>query len=178
MRDWPLLSDFTRAPNNTCFRLRYPDLGRYPGFGSNTSRSAPFIDWLHAQGLRTFFNDHAWPVANQTDPAEVGFRWDGLTSWMELGLDFWWLDDNWGFGILPPTLGDAPAEEGHAYPTPQYPAGRVSWEGLDNRVWGSHVYYSGPLFFFFRLLPCISLLARSCMHRADRSTHLDLTLRV
>ena len=33
--------------------------------------------------------------ATQLSPAEVKFRYDGLTSLFDLGLDFWWYDENW-----------------------------------------------------------------------------------
>ena len=39
---------------------------------------------------------HPFPVAGrgegglQTSPEEVKFRWEGLTSWMERGLTYWW----------------------------------------------------------------------------------------
>ena len=31
----------------------------------------------------------------QTSPEEIAFRWQGLTSWMEKGLGWWWFDHNW-----------------------------------------------------------------------------------
>ena len=39
---------------------------------------------------------HPFPVAGrgegglQTSPEEVKFRWEGLTSWMERDLTYWW----------------------------------------------------------------------------------------
>jgi hypothetical protein len=47
------------------------------------------------------FNDHPFPVAGrgagggQTSPEETAFRWQGLTSWLEKGLGYWWFDHNW-----------------------------------------------------------------------------------
>jgi alpha-glucosidase (family GH31 glycosyl hydrolase) len=82
----------------------------------------------------TYFNDHPFPANNgsafQTTPDEVSFRWEGLASWMERGLTYWWFDANWAFSIPPPNepypgSGDGP-----------------SWLGMTNRVWGSHVYYT------------------------------------
>jgi hypothetical protein len=45
-------------------------------------------------------NDHPMAHAAQLSPSEVSFRYDGLTSLFDLGLDFWWYDENWG-GIIP-----------------------------------------------------------------------------
>ena len=44
--------------------------------------SAGWFDWLKGKGLRTYFNDHPFPVngtAMQTSPVEVAFRWNGLS---------------------------------------------------------------------------------------------------
>eukprot|EP00937_MAST-01D_sp_MAST-1D-sp2_P004384 g4384.t1 len=105
----------------------------------NASNGTGWFDWLQAQGLRTYFNDHPFPFsyghpfngtcAMQTSPEETAFRADGLTKWLERGLTFWWFDANWAFSVPPPNTqyggsGDGP-----------------SWDGMDNRVWGSHLYY-------------------------------------
>ncbi len=47
-------------------------------------------------------SDHPFPVADQTTPNEVAFRWNGLSEWMAKGLTYWWFDHNWGFSIPPP----------------------------------------------------------------------------
>jgi len=97
---------------------------------------ANFTDWflfLRRQGIRTYLNDHAFPVAMrdagglQTSPEEVQFRWDGLTSWMEKGAAFWWYDSNWRFALPVPMVNSS------------YHHSR--WHGLSNIAWGSHVYY-------------------------------------
>ena len=68
-----------------------------------------FFSWVHAkpQSLRVFFNDHPKPLfsgmggagSSAADvvlsPAEIAFRYDGLTSIMKRGLDFWWYDCHW-----------------------------------------------------------------------------------
>lgn len=112
----------------------HPNSNLYPGDGPYGSSFTDWFDWLKGQKLRTYFNDHPFPVAGrgegglQTSPEEVAFRWEGLTSWMERGLTYWWFDHNWGFSIPPPfvnishTSGD--------------------WDGLDNAAWGSFLYYS------------------------------------
>lgn len=82
--------------------------------------------WLKARGLRTYFNDHPFPQDVQTASKEVEFRWQGLTSWISKGLDYWWFDHNWGFTVPPPMK---PKNDGSA------------WEDLTSQVWGSHLYY-------------------------------------
>eukprot|EP00038_Savillea_parva_P031202 m.83735 g.83735 ORF g.83735 m.83735 type:complete len:895 (+) comp9559_c0_seq1:81-2765(+) len=96
-----------------------------------------FTDWfayLKGKNLRTYFNDHPYPVASrnagglQTSPEEVAFRWNGLSEWMSRGLTYWWFDHNWGFSIPPPFVNTS-ITSGH-------------WDGLDNAAWGSHVYFN------------------------------------
>jgi hypothetical protein len=95
-----------------------------------------FTEWfgyLKGRGLRTYFNDHPFPVAGrgegglQTSAEEVSFRWNGLSEWMERGLTYWWFDHNWGFSIPPPFVNQSVTDG--------------VWDGLDNAAWGSHVYY-------------------------------------
>ena len=43
---------------------------------------------------------------------------------------FWWFDANWDFSVPPPMVGYSGHGDGS------------SWCGLDNRVWGSHLYYT------------------------------------
>ena len=59
-----------------------------------------FMDFAHKSGLVVYMNDHPMAHAPQLSPAEVQFRWDGMTSLFEDGLDFWWYDENW-HGIIP-----------------------------------------------------------------------------
>ena len=108
-----------------------PNTDLFPDFGNN---GTGWFDYLKEKGLRTYFNDHPFPAdlgkAYQTTKDEVSFRWDGLTHWLSKGLTFWWFDANWAFSIPPPQVpyggsGDGP-----------------SWQGMTNRVWGSHVYYT------------------------------------
>jgi len=88
---------------------------------------AGFIKWVHENGLQIFFNDHPEPFgsekkkpAPQMSPEEVKFRYDGLTSILDLGLDFWWFDCHWGFSIPGITLG---------------------MDSIDYMAWGQHVYW-------------------------------------
>jgi alpha-glucosidase (family GH31 glycosyl hydrolase) len=103
-----------------------PDTVLFPDFSS-------WFGFLQKKGLRTYFNDHPYPVAArgagglQTSPEEVDFRWEGLSNWLDQGIDLWWFDRNWRFSIPPPMVNSSRT-------------GAV-WEGLDNAAWGSYVYY-------------------------------------
>jgi hypothetical protein len=78
--DSPLCADhFYNAPNTTLFS----------GLGGGNSTAAEWFDWLHGQGLKTYFNDHPFPTAEQATPEEVQFRFDGLSTWIKRGLDYW-----------------------------------------------------------------------------------------
>jgi hypothetical protein len=104
----------------------------------NTDLFPNFTEWfqyLKDHKLRTYFNDHPYPVQDrgagggQTSSEEVAFRWNGLSEWMGRGLTFWWFDHNWGFSIPPPFVDNGAHTDG-------------VWEGLDNAAWGSHVYFN------------------------------------
>ena len=69
---------------------------------------AGFYSFAHEHGLSTYMNDHPMAKAAQLSPEEVKFRYDGLTSLFDLGLDFWWYDENWhvsnsSHSLLPPS---------------------------------------------------------------------------
>lgn len=110
---------------------------------ANTALFPNFTEWfsfLHANGLKTYFNDHPFPVDWQTSPSEVGFRYGGLSEWMERGLDYWWFDHNWAFSIPPPNV----------YPVNGWSVSNTdgNWLGLDNAAWGSHVYFESVSQFY------------------------------
>jgi len=70
------------------------------------------------------FNDHPFPVANQTTPAEVNFRYNGLQEWIGRGLNYFWFDHNWAFTVPGPLMPyDSTAD----------------YEGMSGQVWGSQV---------------------------------------
>ena len=55
-----------------------------------------FIEKAHAEGVRVVFNDHPEPAGRYAlDPKEMQYRWEGLTSLLEMGMDAWWFDRNW-----------------------------------------------------------------------------------
>ena len=103
-----------------------------------------FTEWfgfLKGKGLKTYFNDHPYPVGPQTSPEEIAFRWAGLSKWMDEGLDFWWFDRNWQFSIPPPFAKAALPYEGG------------DWQGLRNAPWGSHVYHTSVAEYYHRHPP-------------------------
>eukprot|EP00927_Polykrikos_kofoidii_P015618 TRINITY_DN16958_c0_g1_i1.p1 TRINITY_DN16958_c0_g1~~TRINITY_DN16958_c0_g1_i1.p1 ORF type:complete len:980 (+),score=114.21 TRINITY_DN16958_c0_g1_i1:90-2942(+) len=99
-----------------------------------------WFDFLKDHKLRTYFNDHPYPVQDrgagggQCSAEETKFRWDGLKKWMAEGLTFWWFDHNWGFSIPPPFVDNGGHTDGN-------------WLGLDNAAWGSHVYFNAVSYF-------------------------------
>ena len=115
--------------NTSHFQDRYYD---HP----NTALFPNLTEWfafLRSKRLRTYFNDHPFPLASrgagglQLSVEETRFRWSGLSKWMARGLTYWWFDHNWGFSIPPPFVNTS------------HTSGE--WDGLDNAAWGSHVYY-------------------------------------
>lgn len=76
-----------------------------------------FFEQAHKRNVRVAFNDHPVSQAKPLDQAEFKYRWDGLTSILDLGLDFWWYDKNWGKII------NSPIEE------------------IDREIWGQRIYY-------------------------------------
>lgn len=63
---------------------------------------------MHDQNINVIANDHvkmADGAANAFSPADIAYRSAGLTSLLEKGLDAWWYDRNWGWGLVSPTSG-------------------------------------------------------------------------
>ncbi|MBN1130918.1 MAG: glycoside hydrolase family 31 protein [Chitinispirillaceae bacterium] len=71
-----------------------------------------FFADMHARHFKVVFNDH--PQGSGTDYQK---RWNGLTSKMNDGLDFWWFDRNWTAIISAPV------------------------SGIDRETWGNKMYY-------------------------------------
>eukprot|EP01062_Namystynia_karyoxenos_P067703 TRINITY_DN6172_c0_g1_i1.p1 TRINITY_DN6172_c0_g1~~TRINITY_DN6172_c0_g1_i1.p1 ORF type:complete len:851 (+),score=211.04 TRINITY_DN6172_c0_g1_i1:93-2555(+) len=123
---WGLDMNWRYTDNNTDHFYDKPNTELFPDLANG---STAWFDYITSKKLRTYFNDHPYPVAPQTDPQEVAFRWEGLTRWMDKGLTFWWFDRNWKFSIPPPN-DDAGGQTGG------------SWDGLTNAAWGSHLYHT------------------------------------
>ncbi len=140
--DWRSLvddQDYLYMVNTTLF----PDMG---GFIANE---------VHAHGQKIYFNDHPAPLghtsghdAAQMSPAEVKFRYNGLTSIMsKYGLDFWWFDCHWRFSIPGVALG-----------------GYVE----DYRAWGQSVYTDVMSRFYAESRPNVT---RTVMLGCSNSNH-------
>ena len=54
------------------------------------SKSKRAVEFEHDHGLHVYLNDHPKDMAPETSPAEIAFRFAGLTSMLRRGLDFWW----------------------------------------------------------------------------------------
>ena len=67
-----------------------------------------FFKKMHDQNLTVMANDHvkmADGALNAFSPQDVAYRTAGLNSLLEKGLDAWWYDRNWGWGLVSPTNG-------------------------------------------------------------------------
>ena len=63
-----------------------------------------FLDFAHAHGVEIMFNDHPEPVDGKQvfAPEEIAYREKNLQAIMDLGLDIWWYDRNWGTKLVSP----------------------------------------------------------------------------
>eukprot|EP00928_Gymnodinium_smaydae_P043647 TRINITY_DN29202_c0_g1_i1.p1 TRINITY_DN29202_c0_g1~~TRINITY_DN29202_c0_g1_i1.p1 ORF type:complete len:834 (+),score=80.47 TRINITY_DN29202_c0_g1_i1:47-2548(+) len=130
---WGLDMNWRETDNHKDRFYDHPATKLFPNF-------TEFFVFLKEHKLRTYFNDHPFPVQDrgagggQTSPEESSFRWNGLSKWMGAGLTFWWFDHNWGFSFPPPFVDTKGQTDGN-------------WQGLDNAAWGSHVYYNAVSYF-------------------------------
>lgn len=101
----------------------YENLDLMPGLDPAGNE---WFRFLKQQQLRTYFNDHPFPLDNQTSPREVNFRYKGISEWIGRGLSYFWFDHNWAFTV----------------PGPLQPFNtKADYKGLSGQVWGSHIYY-------------------------------------
>lgn len=65
-----------------------------------------FLEHAKRRNVRIMFNDHPEPQGTAaTDPKELAFRWDGLTTLLGMGVDVWWYDRNWHTHLQEPLPG-------------------------------------------------------------------------
>jgi len=76
-----------------------------------------FLEEAHAKNVRVLFNDHPEPKGNGLKPAEMNYRYEGLSGLLDEGLDVWWYDRNWSVALVPPL------------------------PGLKKEVWGMRLYH-------------------------------------
>jgi len=97
--------------------------GASTGYQPNTNLFpdvARFLREAHARNVRILFNDHPEPLnTNVTglDAKELNYRFNGLSSLLNEGLDIWWYDRNWWVALVPPG------------------------PGLKKEVWGMRLYH-------------------------------------
>ncbi len=125
--DWRVGASDGYAVNTSYF----PDMGR-------------FLDSAHARHVNVMFNDHPEPIASTSlDPAELQYRWDGLTSLFDLGADVWWYDRNWWTTLQEPVPGIRKEVWGmrlyhditQAYAPQRRPLIMTNVDGIDNGAW-------------------------------------------
>lgn len=64
-----------------------------------------FLREAHARNVRVMFNDHPEPIGAPLDPAELTYRYQGLTSLLAMGGDVLWYDRNWDTELGEPLPG-------------------------------------------------------------------------
>jgi alpha-glucosidase (family GH31 glycosyl hydrolase) len=80
--------------------------GASTGYQANTNLfpdMARFLQEAHDQHVHVMFNDHPEPVSQiSLDPKELDFRYNGLSTLLNDGLDVWWFDRNWYVHLVTP----------------------------------------------------------------------------
>ncbi len=62
-----------------------------------------FLQRANDAGVLVLFNDHTHQTSSLiTSPAELKWQSEGITSLLKMGLDGWWYDRNWTYGIKSP----------------------------------------------------------------------------
>jgi len=127
--DWRLGASHGYDVNDTLF----PDMKR-------------FIDRAHEKHVRLMYNDHPEAqTGSALDPAEIQYRWNGLTSLLKEGIDVWWYDRNWITGLHEPMPGISKEVWGmrlyHDITEKFHPDRRPlimsNVDGIDNGFWNS-----------------------------------------
>lgn len=81
-------------------------MGASIGYQPNTNlfpNMVRFFKEAHAKHAHVMFNDHPEPQApTALDPKELNYRWNGLTTLLNEGLDIWWFDRNWVVALKTP----------------------------------------------------------------------------
>jgi hypothetical protein len=122
-------------------------IGASHGYGVNDSLFPDmerFIKRAHEKHVKLMYNDHPEPQAETAlDPMELQYRWDGLTSLFEMGIDVWWYDRNWYTGLLEPMPGISKEVWGmrlyhditQVYHPDRRPMIMSNVDGIDNGFW-------------------------------------------
>ena len=125
--DWRLGASHGYAIND----LLFPDMKR-------------FINRAHKKHVRLMYNDHPEAQTKPAlDPSELRYRWSGLTSLLEQGIDVWWYDRNWMTGLHEPMPGISKEVWGmrlyhditQKYNPDRRPLIMSNVDGIDNGLW-------------------------------------------
>eukprot|EP00928_Gymnodinium_smaydae_P071517 TRINITY_DN55075_c0_g1_i1.p1 TRINITY_DN55075_c0_g1~~TRINITY_DN55075_c0_g1_i1.p1 ORF type:complete len:827 (-),score=78.73 TRINITY_DN55075_c0_g1_i1:56-2536(-) len=95
--DWRIHPCY-RAQIPNCSHYAHEDEAHYVTNKALFPNIEQFTQWLHARNITLFLNDHPMMIDayhTEMSPKEIQFRWDGLTSLMSQGVDFWWFDCHW-----------------------------------------------------------------------------------
>ena len=127
--DWRLGASHGYATNDALF----PDMKR-------------FINRAHEKHVRLMYNDHPEAQTKMAlDPAELQYRWNGLTSLFDKGADVWWYDRNWMTGLHEPMPGISKEVWGMylyhditaTYRPDRRPLIMSNVDGIDNGLWNT-----------------------------------------
>ncbi len=127
--DWRLGASHGYAVNDTLF----PDMKR-------------FIDRAHEMHVHLMYNDHPEAQGKTAlDPEEFHYRWNGLTSLFDKGIDIWWYDRNWFTGLHEPMPGISKEIWGmclyhditQKYHPDRRPMIMSNVDGIDNGFWNT-----------------------------------------
>jgi hypothetical protein len=95
--------------------------GASTGYQPNTNlfpNLTRFFKEAHAKKVHVMINDHPEPVStNALSAEELDYRFNGLSTLLDEGLDVWWYDRNWRVHLIPPAT------------------------NLDKEVWGMRLYH-------------------------------------
>lgn len=83
-------------------------VGASHGYAVNTTLFPDmkgFIEKAHQKNIRIMFNDHPEPVAPPITRKELQYRFEGLTSLLQMGGDVLWYDRNWETELGEPSPG-------------------------------------------------------------------------
>jgi hypothetical protein len=127
--DWRLGASHGYSINDTLF----PDMKR-------------FINRAHDKHVRLMYNDHPEAQTKTAlDSAEFRYRWNGLASLFDKGIDVWWYDRNWNTGLQEPMPGISKEVWGmrlyHDITAKYHPDRRSlimsNVDGIDNGLWNT-----------------------------------------
>ena len=105
-----------------------------------------FLASAHSRNVEVMFNDHPEPIADTSlDPAELQYRWEGLTSLFDMGADVWWYDRNWWTTLQEPVPGIQKEVWGmrlyhdmtERYAPERRPLIMTNVDGIDNGAWNN-----------------------------------------